>query len=230
MKDRVPRDPRVEDGLSAYDVAVKEGFVGTEDEWLASLQGPQGTPGSAPQAYVHDQAIPSMVWTINHNLGYHPNVTVIDSGGTEWIGDIAHLSDNAMTDHVHVTVRWEGVSLMTTTIARPQLHKSYIDMDRNEIRNLTLHNLGCGPWHANRWADLLQTDTDKVRVRINGVWQDLATMADVTAGGISSGIVDAKGDLIAASGADAVTRLPVGCQRHRPAGQLRHRHRAGVAH
>ena len=29
-------------GLSAYDVAVMGGFVGTEAEWLASLQGPPG--------------------------------------------------------------------------------------------------------------------------------------------------------------------------------------------
>lgn len=41
-------------GLSAYEVAVSEGFVGTEAEWLASLvgpegpQGPPGSPGGAP--------------------------------------------------------------------------------------------------------------------------------------------------------------------------------------
>lgn len=37
------------DGASAYEVAVANGFVGTEVEWLASLigpQGPQGLPGS----------------------------------------------------------------------------------------------------------------------------------------------------------------------------------------
>ena len=36
------------DGASAYEVAVQNGFVGTESEWLASLvgpQGPQGPPG-----------------------------------------------------------------------------------------------------------------------------------------------------------------------------------------
>lgn len=32
-------------GLSAYEVAVQEGFVGTESEWLDSLIGPQGLPG-----------------------------------------------------------------------------------------------------------------------------------------------------------------------------------------
>lgn len=28
------------DGLSAYELAVQEGFVGTLEEWLASLEGP----------------------------------------------------------------------------------------------------------------------------------------------------------------------------------------------
>ena len=33
------------DGKSAYEIAVEEGFVGTESEWLASLVGPQGPQG-----------------------------------------------------------------------------------------------------------------------------------------------------------------------------------------
>jgi hypothetical protein len=34
-----------EDGLSAYEIAVAEGFVGDETAWLASLVGPAGPPG-----------------------------------------------------------------------------------------------------------------------------------------------------------------------------------------
>lgn len=34
------------DGLSAYEVAVANGFVGTEPEWLASLVGDDGAPGA----------------------------------------------------------------------------------------------------------------------------------------------------------------------------------------
>ena len=33
------------DGLSAYEIAVKNGFVGTVDEWLESLKGADGLPG-----------------------------------------------------------------------------------------------------------------------------------------------------------------------------------------
>jgi hypothetical protein len=35
------------DGLSAYEVAVANGFVGTEPQWLASLEGTDGQDGSA---------------------------------------------------------------------------------------------------------------------------------------------------------------------------------------
>lgn len=34
-----------EDGKSAYQIAQENGFTGTEDEWLASLKGPQGEKG-----------------------------------------------------------------------------------------------------------------------------------------------------------------------------------------
>lgn len=41
-----PPGPQGPDGLSAYEVAVEEGFVGTEEQWLASLVGPAGPTGA----------------------------------------------------------------------------------------------------------------------------------------------------------------------------------------
>ena len=38
--------PPGEDGKSAYELAVEEGYVGTETEWLASLHGADGTDGT----------------------------------------------------------------------------------------------------------------------------------------------------------------------------------------
>lgn len=38
--------PPGQDGASAYEVAVDNGFGGTEAEWLESLIGPEGPPGS----------------------------------------------------------------------------------------------------------------------------------------------------------------------------------------
>lgn len=38
-----------ERGYSAYEIAVQHGYVGTEEEWLASLKGEQGDPGQTGQ-------------------------------------------------------------------------------------------------------------------------------------------------------------------------------------
>ena len=38
-----------ERGYSAYEIAVQHGYVGTEEEWLASLKGDQGDPGQTGQ-------------------------------------------------------------------------------------------------------------------------------------------------------------------------------------
>lgn len=44
--------------------------------------------------YVHVQNSPATAWVINHNLGKYPAVTVVDSAGTEVIGQVVHNSMN----------------------------------------------------------------------------------------------------------------------------------------
>lgn len=41
-------------------------------------------------AYVHSQNTPTSTWTITHNLGFYPNVTVSDSAGTILEGQIEY--------------------------------------------------------------------------------------------------------------------------------------------
>ena len=48
-------------------------------------------------AYHHTQGTSSAVWTITHNLGWYPNVTVQDSGGSIVEGEISYTSSNALT-------------------------------------------------------------------------------------------------------------------------------------
>lgn len=49
-------------------------------------------------AYVHDQSgSASDVWTIVHNLGFYPNVSVVDSAGTSVIGEVKYDSTNQLT-------------------------------------------------------------------------------------------------------------------------------------
>ena len=84
--------PEGPQGLSAYDVAVKNGFVGTEVEWLASL----ATGGYVP-SYTHYQMEPSDTWTIHHNLGYHPGgVTVTSSANQRVQTEVQYVDTNTI--------------------------------------------------------------------------------------------------------------------------------------
>lgn len=58
-------------------------------------QGPQGDP-SGPVSYTHTQYSASASWTINHNLGYRPNVTVSDSAGTIIEGAIMYPNSSTI--------------------------------------------------------------------------------------------------------------------------------------
>ena len=45
-------------------------------------------PQSADKNYVHKQSTASNEWTIVHNLGKYPSITVVDSAGTVVVGEI----------------------------------------------------------------------------------------------------------------------------------------------
>lgn len=46
--------------------------------------------------YTHTQSVASTTWTITHNLGKNPSVTVIDSGGSYIITDISYTNTNTL--------------------------------------------------------------------------------------------------------------------------------------
>jgi hypothetical protein len=48
-------------------------------------------------AYIHTQGVASDTWTINHNLGFYPNLTVVDSGGTIYEGEITYTNTVSLT-------------------------------------------------------------------------------------------------------------------------------------
>ena len=47
-------------------------------------------------AYVHNQLMPSTVWTIDHDLKKHPSVTIVDSGGSVVYGSVLYESKNRL--------------------------------------------------------------------------------------------------------------------------------------
>lgn len=61
-------------------------------------QGPQGATGTGGAGYVvHTQSSPAATWTVVHNLGRFPAVTVLDAAGLEVLADVEHGSLNATT-------------------------------------------------------------------------------------------------------------------------------------
>jgi hypothetical protein len=48
-------------------------------------------------SFEHNQGSASNSWTITHNLGFKPNVTVIDSAGNIVEGEIAYTNSNLLT-------------------------------------------------------------------------------------------------------------------------------------
>lgn len=59
--------------------------------------GPQGPAGAGSDlSYAHEQASASDLWTIVHNLGKYPSVTVVDSANDECEGSVNHISPNQL--------------------------------------------------------------------------------------------------------------------------------------
>ena len=76
------------------------------------LPGPPGPPGAGTPGseHVHIQGVPSAVWDVEHNLGKHPAVTVVDSAHTELEADVIFLDLN------HLTITFSGPTGGTATM------------------------------------------------------------------------------------------------------------------
>lgn len=59
--------------------------------------GPQGPAGPSGQSFVFTPADAREVWNITHNLGYQPNVMVVDNVGTEYFGAVVYTNTNSLT-------------------------------------------------------------------------------------------------------------------------------------
>lgn len=71
--------PSGQDGLSAYEIACNHGFDGTEEEWLASLQGQPGKDAEVPNLseYAKKKDIPTKLSQLDNDCGFGSG-----SGGT----------------------------------------------------------------------------------------------------------------------------------------------------
>jgi len=51
---------------------------------------------SSTVSYTHDQQVASVIWTVTHNLGKYPSVTIVDTGNSVVNGDISYTDSNTL--------------------------------------------------------------------------------------------------------------------------------------
>lgn len=79
----------------------------TDGSWSESPFYTQGLT----KRYIHTQASASATWTITHDLGGRPSVTVVDSAGTVVVGEIRYDSNVVVT--VLFTTPFSGYAYLT---------------------------------------------------------------------------------------------------------------------
>ncbi len=71
--------------------------VSPENKDVLAYNASSGKWTSAPSSYTHNQSSSSTLWTVTHNLGKFPSVTVVDSAGTWFVGDVSYTNENELT-------------------------------------------------------------------------------------------------------------------------------------
>ena len=120
-------------GITGTGTQGAQGSVGTGaqgTQGTTGLQGPEGIGGAtvnntddvpegttnkyftvARVSHEHIQGSVSNTWVINHNLGFKPNLTVVDSAGTIYEGEIAYTNTNSLT--VTFSVAFSGIAYLS---------------------------------------------------------------------------------------------------------------------
>lgn len=57
----------------------------------------EGLPDIQDKTFEFSQLIPAASWSIAHNLGKMPSVTIVDSSGTQVIGEVQYTDLNNLT-------------------------------------------------------------------------------------------------------------------------------------
>ena len=84
-----------DDGVSVVGASISDGhlYLTLSDGTLIDA----GEIAGGDKHYVHRQNVPDDTWTIQHNLGKYPAVSVVDSAGTVVYGEVQYLDLNSLT-------------------------------------------------------------------------------------------------------------------------------------
>lgn len=133
------------DGKSAYEVAVANGYTGTQAQWLASLKGTDGAPGKDGQTwqpYIADDKH----WHIRliNNVDMPAVVGVITQGDAN---DLT-MDDNYRIDGTVANIPSTS-GLLTIRANNGEVWQTYIDSATADCYTRTRHK---GTWSKWRWT------------------------------------------------------------------------------
>lgn len=133
------------DGKSAYEVAVANGYTGTQAQWLASLKGADGAPGKDGQTwqpYIADDKR----WHIRliNNVDMPAIVGVITQGDAN---DLT-MDDNYRIDGTVANIPSTS-GLLTIRANSGEVWQTYIDSATADCYTRTRHK---GTWSKWRWT------------------------------------------------------------------------------
>jgi hypothetical protein len=77
-------------------VTVRTQAVPITNGYTVVVNGPGTIVGSGIAYFVYTQVSPAATWDIVHNLGYFPNVSIVDSGNNTLETDIHYVSANEL--------------------------------------------------------------------------------------------------------------------------------------
>lgn len=130
------------DGKSAYEVAVANGYTGTQAQWLASLKGTDGKDGQTWQPYIADDKH----WHIRliNNVDMPAIVGVITQGdANDLTMDDSYRIDGTVTNVPSTS------GLLTIRANGGEVWQTYIDSATADCYTRTRHN---GTWSKWRWT------------------------------------------------------------------------------
>lgn len=181
-----PQGPQGEDGRSAYEVAVDNGFTGTEDEWLASLQGADGKDGG----------------TNKLKKGSNIELTDNDDGTqTASLANNVELSDQGSVKVGATTVNSDGVAIQ----GGPSMTRDGIDAGNQRITSVANGRIEQGSTDAvnggqlwemqqqwdDRWTEV-NNRFDRTNKRLDGLGAQMGAMTMMAAtpgeGGMTVGV------------------------------------------
>jgi len=81
-----------------FDAATNANTPSASNPFATALDLSQlSVSGGGDKTFNHNQGTASSVWTINHNLGKNPSVTVIDNGNSVVEGEILYIDINTIS-------------------------------------------------------------------------------------------------------------------------------------